>query len=47
MLFDLAADVGERRDLSFAHPEKFAELKQRLHEWESEVDREPTDFLVR
>ncbi len=47
MLFDLAADIGERRDLSFARPEKFAELKQRLREWESEVDREPTDFLVR
>jgi arylsulfatase A-like enzyme len=47
MLFDLAADIGERRDLSFAHPEKFAELKQRLREWEADVDREPPDFLVR
>lgn len=47
MLFDLAADVGERRDLSFSHPDKFTELKRRLREWESEVDREPTDFLVR
>jgi hypothetical protein len=47
MLFDLSADVGERRDLSFAHPDKFAQLKQLLREWESEVDREPTDFLVR
>ncbi|MBL8827992.1 MAG: sulfatase-like hydrolase/transferase, partial [Planctomycetaceae bacterium] len=47
MLFDLSADVGERRDLSFLHPEKFAHLKQLLRDWESEVDREPKDFLVR
>jgi arylsulfatase A len=47
MLFDLAADIGERRDLSFTRPDKFAELKQLLHEWEREVDREPTAFLVR
>ncbi len=47
MLFDLSADIGERRDLSFLHPEKFAHLKQLLRDWESDIDREPTEFLVR
>lgn len=47
MLFDLANDIGERRDLSFQQPEKFAELKRRLADWEAEVDREPTEFLVK
>jgi arylsulfatase B len=28
MLFDLAADIGEKNDLALEHPEKLAELKE-------------------
>jgi arylsulfatase A len=47
MLFDLQADIGERRDLSFAEPERFGQLKQRLADWEEELATEPTAFLVK
>jgi arylsulfatase A len=47
MLFDLTSDVSERRDVSFQHPEVFADLKRRLASWEVEVGREPTEFLVK
>jgi arylsulfatase A-like enzyme len=47
MLFDLQADIGERRDLSFAEPERFRQLKQRLADWEEELAKEPTAFLVK
>jgi arylsulfatase A-like enzyme len=47
MLFDLAQDIGERRDLSFQQPEKFVDLKRRLAAWEAEIDREPTAFVVK
>jgi arylsulfatase A len=47
MLFDLNSDVSERRDLSFQHPDVFADLKRRLANWEVEVGREPTEFLVK
>ncbi len=47
MLFDLAHDIGERRDLAFAHPEIFADLKRRLADWELEISRERAEFLVK
>jgi arylsulfatase A len=47
MLFDLAHDIGERRDASFAHPDVFADLKGRLAAWEADVDREPKEILVK
>jgi len=47
MLFDLAHDIGERRDVSFAHPDVIADLKARLAAWEADVDREPKEILVK
>jgi len=47
MLFDLASDIGERRDVSFQHPEVIADLKRRLAGWEAELAKEPTEFLVK
>jgi arylsulfatase A-like enzyme len=39
LLFDLESDPGERKDLSFEHPDKVAELKKLLRDWESDVDK--------
>ncbi len=47
MLFDLAADIGERRDLFFRHPDVFADLKQRLAAWEDDLAREKPDMRVK
>lgn len=47
MLFDLAADIGERRDLFFRHPEVFADLKQRLAAWEDELAKENPEMRVK
>ncbi|MEQ1852402.1 MAG: sulfatase-like hydrolase/transferase [Chthoniobacteraceae bacterium] len=47
MLFDLSADVGERRDLSFQHPDIFATLKRELAGWEAELAKERPEFLVK
>jgi arylsulfatase A len=47
MLFDLANDVSERRDVFYKHPEVFADLKRRLAAWEAELAKEKTDFLVK
>jgi arylsulfatase A-like enzyme len=47
MLFDLASDIGERRDVSFQNPEVFADLKHRLAQWEAELAKERTEFLVK
>ena len=47
MLFDLAADIGERRDVSFQHPQTFADLKHRLADWEADLAKEQTEFLVK
>ncbi|MCI0357939.1 MAG: sulfatase-like hydrolase/transferase [Planctomycetaceae bacterium] len=47
MLFDLARDIGERRDVLFMHQDVVADLKERLAAWEADVGREPTDFLVK
>ncbi|MDX1943797.1 MAG: sulfatase [Pirellulaceae bacterium] len=47
MLFNLADDISERRDLAFAHPEILKRLQAKLLDWEAEMDRSPPTFLVR
>jgi len=47
LLFDVATDISERRDLQFQQPEEFADLKRRLAAWESELAKEQPGFLVR
>lgn len=47
LLFDLEHDVGERVNLCYQHPERVAELKQRLATWEAMMDAEPKTFTVR
>ena len=37
MLFDLAADVGEQRDLAAAQPERVAALKSRFETWNAQL----------
>ncbi len=37
-LYNLQDDIGERRDLSQAKPDKTRELRQMLHAWRKEVD---------
>jgi arylsulfatase A-like enzyme len=41
LLFDLEADIGERRTLAFQHPEKVNELRKALIEWESQLPALP------
>jgi arylsulfatase A-like enzyme len=38
MLYHLADDIGEQRDLAATHPEKLAELKKLYEAWSAEVD---------
>lgn len=47
MLFNLADDISERRDVSFQNPAIFADLKTRLAAWEVEMAKERTEFLVK
>ncbi|MGH0028992.1 MAG: sulfatase-like hydrolase/transferase [Myxococcota bacterium] len=41
LLFDLAQDPGETRDLAAEHPRRVAELSRDLDAWESEVAERP------
>ncbi|MCR9292013.1 MAG: sulfatase-like hydrolase/transferase [bacterium] len=47
LLFDLEADISERVNLVYQHPQIVRELKSRLAEWETEMDAEPKTFTVR
>jgi arylsulfatase A-like enzyme len=47
LLFDLAADPGERTNLGFRHPEILRDLKDRLARWEAEMDASETVIKVR
>lgn len=47
MLYDLEADISERRDLAYQHPDIVRKLKQLLAEWEAEFERNPPPFVVR
>ncbi|MGB7347230.1 MAG: sulfatase [Pirellulaceae bacterium] len=37
-LYDLAVDIGERKDLAQQQPERVAEMRDRLHAWYQAVD---------
>jgi arylsulfatase A-like enzyme len=47
LLFDLQADPGERKNLAHRHPEKLADLKRRLADWEAEMDKARPAFVVK
>ena len=47
LLFDLAADIGERTNLNSRHPEITERLKKKLAAWEAEMDATPREILVR
>jgi arylsulfatase A-like enzyme len=47
-LYDLAADGGEKNDLSAKHPERAARMRKRLHVWRKRVGAKiPADQKVR
>jgi hypothetical protein len=46
-LFDLDADIGERQNLGYQHPEILEELKSKLRGWEAEMDASEREILVR
>jgi len=47
LLYDLANDPGERKNLGYAQPAKLAELKQLLSGWEAAMAREKPAHLVK
>lgn len=47
LLFDLDADIGERQNLGYQHPEILEELKSKLRGWEAEMDASEREILVR
>jgi arylsulfatase A-like enzyme len=47
LLYDLEADIGERRSLTFVHPEIVRDLKIRLAAWQEEMDASEREFVVR
>jgi arylsulfatase A len=47
LLFDLSADIGERTNLGYRHPEVLGRLKSALKDWEAEMDASPREILVR
>lgn len=47
MLFDLERDPGERRDLFYQQPEKALALRDRLTQWNKEVDAVKPRFSVK
>jgi arylsulfatase A-like enzyme len=47
LLFDLEADVGERRDLSKQFPARVAELRAEMARWEAEMARARPRFIVK
>jgi hypothetical protein len=47
MLFDLANDVGERHDLGYRFPDILKKLEKLHAEWETEVDRDVPDYVVK
>jgi arylsulfatase A-like enzyme len=47
LVFDLEADVGERRNLGHVHPERVAELREAVNEWERDLAKNPPPFVVR
>ncbi len=47
LLFDLVKDIGERKDISYEHPEQAADLRCRLADWEAEMAQEKPEFMVK
>jgi hypothetical protein len=47
LLFDVAADPSERRDLAYEQRELLLEMRRLVAEWEAEVDRVPPPFVVK
>lgn len=47
LLFDLANDPGERKQLGHQHPDKLAELKRLHADWEAELAKAKPAFLVK
>jgi len=47
LLFDLEADIGERTNLGYQHPELVKQLKGKLALWEQEMDATEREILVR
>jgi arylsulfatase A-like enzyme len=47
LLFNLAADPGERKDLAYRHPATVGQLRARLAAWEKEMAAEKPMFRVR
>jgi len=46
-LYDLDADIGEHRSLTYEHPEIVKDLKARLQAWQDEMDASDREFIVR
>jgi arylsulfatase A-like enzyme len=47
LLFDLEADIGERVNLCYQHPEILEDLQKRLRAWEAEMDASEREILVK
>jgi arylsulfatase A-like enzyme len=47
LLFDLDADIGERRDLSESHPEIVTRIRNEIGRWEVEMSHSHPPFLVK
>src|SRR4051812_26471747 len=47
LLFDLDADISERFNVAYEHPEVLADLRKRLDAWEADVDSRPLPFVVK
>lgn len=47
LLFDLEADIGERTNLGYQHPDILASLKAKLKAWEAEMDASEREIWVR
>jgi arylsulfatase A-like enzyme len=47
LLFDVAADPGERNDLAYDQPAPVAELRALLKAWEAEIAKEKPRFVVK
>ncbi|MBK8038069.1 MAG: sulfatase [Verrucomicrobiaceae bacterium] len=47
LLFDLEADIGERTNLGYQHPEIVEDLQKRLKAWEAEIDATEREIWVK
>lgn len=47
LLFDLEADIGERTNLGYQHPDIVEDLQKRLKAWEAEIDATEREIWVK